>query len=141
MWQIEHRPGKFSRLLIVSVAIKRRAEQRKALSRRVFGEGRVIVNSRSANRRKIRSEWFEFLSRETDGRRDSGILMRHGSRGRLFSLFPRSRFLRPRCSYQGRTSRIWEVNRKAKVTRAERDSRDNFYAAASIIHLKIAISG
>lgn len=81
----------------------------KALSYRVFEEGRVIVNSRSVNRRKIRSEWFEFLSRETNGRHGSGILMRHakyrGGESRLFSLFPRSRFLWPRCSYQGRTLR------------------------------------
>lgn len=37
--------------------------------------GRVIVNS--PLRWKIRSKWFEFLSRKTNGRRDFGILMRH----------------------------------------------------------------
>lgn len=47
------------------------------LSYRFREEGRVIVNFRSVNRRKIRSEWFEFLSRETNGRRDSRILMCH----------------------------------------------------------------
>lgn len=79
--QIERRPEKFSRLLIVSMAIKGWREgtsgTEKALSYRFREEGRVIVNSRSVNRRKIRSEWFEFLSRETNGRRDSRILMCH----------------------------------------------------------------
>lgn len=53
----------------------------------------------SSHSRKIRSEWFEFLSRKTNGRRDFGILMRHGEhRGRspgpglfLYSRVPRAR--------------------------------------------------
>jgi len=94
--QIEHRPGSFRDSLLfrwqLSGVARRGTKVEEALVR-VFGEGRVIVNSRSVNRRKIRSEWFEFLSRETNGRRDSGILMRHaieyqGGESRLFSLFP-----------------------------------------------------
>lgn len=83
----------------------------------VFGEeGRVIVNSRSVNRRKIRSEWFEFLSRETNGRRDSRILMCHakGAKVACFLYSLALAFYSPGlASRPNLTSRIWEVNREA----------------------------
>lgn len=88
-----------------------------ALSRTGFREeGRVIVNFRSVNQRKIRSEWFEFLSRETNGRRDSRILMCHtkGTKVACFLYSLALAFYGPG-SHRGRnlTSRIWEVNREA----------------------------
>lgn len=98
----------FRELLIVSMAIKRWREgtsgMKKALSYRFREEGRVIVNSRSVNRRKIRSEWFEFLSRETNGRRDSRILMCH-TKGAKVACFLYSLALAfyGRGSHQGRT--------------------------------------
>lgn len=101
--QIEHRPGKFSLLFRWQLSSSSRSSRQRrwsksemVLSYRFLREGRVIVNSRSVNRRKTRSEWFEFLSCETNGWHDSRILMRHakyrGVKVLLFSLFSCFRF-------------------------------------------------
>lgn len=119
MCQIEHRPGKFSRLLIVSMAIKRRAGRKGSL---VLGfRGRTShrkFSLREPAENSIGMVWILVSRDERPARLRNTDVSRQVSRGRkslVFFIPSLSLSVAPLfVSRLSLTSRIWEVNRKER---------------------------